>query len=252
MSEILNYFMPDFVGIGAMRSGTTWFSKNLAKHPEIAMAKKKELHFFDQQIAHRRIPFLQQEQEAKLRYCKNFVKASFLNKVKGEFTPAYAILPVERISLINKWMPNLKLIYSMRDPVMRAWSHARKDYEIYNGKPIEQASTDELIKYFQVSAVAQRGNYAQCLENWFRFYPQEVFFITFMDDITSRPLELLKDVCKFLGVDQNAEFDQSEVSIKVNARPVSDLPDDIKNYLENTLYQQNSRLESLINCKLPW
>jgi hypothetical protein len=39
--------LPNFLVIGAARSGTTWISKNLELHPEIYIPRKKELHFFD-------------------------------------------------------------------------------------------------------------------------------------------------------------------------------------------------------------
>src|SRR5690606_32693611 len=39
--------LPTFLVIGAARSGSTWISKNLARHPEVFIPKEKELHFFD-------------------------------------------------------------------------------------------------------------------------------------------------------------------------------------------------------------
>ena len=244
--------MPDFIGIGAMRSGTSWLYRNLVKHPQIGLTQKKELHFFDQKILKKTIPFLPVEYEAKLRYSRYFLPSTLRNKVKGEFTPAYAILPVEKISLIQSWMPTLKLIFIMRDPVMRAWSHARKDFHQYSGKPLQQASTDELIEFFKIPAVADRGNYFACLENWFKFYQKDRFFIAFTDEITSRPLQLLNGVFQFLEVDQDFEIEQSEIESKVNSRPSLKLPSEIHDYLARTLYQQNDNLEDMIERKLPW
>ena len=252
MPSLLNSFMPDFIGIGAMRSGTSWLFKNLSKHPQIGLTKKKELHFFDQEISKKTIPLLPIEYETKFRYCRYFLQATLCHKVKGEFTPAYAILPVEKISLIQSWMPTLKLIFIMRDPVLRAWSHARKDFQRFNDKPLQQASTDELIEYFKLPAVADRGNYSACLENWFKYYKKDRFFIAFTDEITSRPLSLLKEVYEFLDVDQEIEINQSEVESKVNSRPSVKLPADVHDYLASTLYLQNAHLEDMIERKLPW
>src|SRR5215204_3670331 len=39
---------PDFLGIGAPRSGTSWLAKNLSRHPEVWTPPLKELHYFDQ------------------------------------------------------------------------------------------------------------------------------------------------------------------------------------------------------------
>jgi Sulfotransferase family len=42
---------PDFLGIGAPRSGTSWLAKNLSRHPDVWTPPLKELHYFDQRAA---------------------------------------------------------------------------------------------------------------------------------------------------------------------------------------------------------
>ena len=39
--------LPDFLGIGAQKSGTTWLHHNLSQHPGVWMPPVKELHYFD-------------------------------------------------------------------------------------------------------------------------------------------------------------------------------------------------------------
>jgi hypothetical protein len=78
------------------------------------MPSKKELHYFNKNY-HR-----------KLRYYSSFFLEAN-NKVKGEITPAYSILPVNRIRSIRAIMPEVRLIFLMRDPIERAWSHAVMD-----------------------------------------------------------------------------------------------------------------------------
>jgi hypothetical protein len=47
-------------------------------------------------------------------------------KLKGEVTPAYAILKSEDVANIHSLMPDIKLIYLMRNPIERSWSAVRK------------------------------------------------------------------------------------------------------------------------------
>lgn len=40
--------LPDFIGIGAQKAGTTWLGRNLQAHPQIWMPRGKEVHYFDE------------------------------------------------------------------------------------------------------------------------------------------------------------------------------------------------------------
>lgn len=53
--------LPDFLGIGAQRAGTTWLYENLRRHPQVWMPPVKELHFFDRAISYPAPHFLAQE-----------------------------------------------------------------------------------------------------------------------------------------------------------------------------------------------
>ena len=40
-------FRPDFIGIGANKSGTTWVADMLQQHPEICLSEPKEVRYFN-------------------------------------------------------------------------------------------------------------------------------------------------------------------------------------------------------------
>ena len=50
--------LPDFLGIGAQRAGTTWLAKNLRQHPQIWMPPKKEIHYFNRSTSYSSSPSL--------------------------------------------------------------------------------------------------------------------------------------------------------------------------------------------------
>ena len=43
---------PDFIGIGAARSGTTWLCSQLQQHPDVWLPRRKELHYFTRDISY--------------------------------------------------------------------------------------------------------------------------------------------------------------------------------------------------------
>lgn len=253
LRQLFHNRLPDFLGIGAMRSGTSWLRKHLNHHPDIWMAEPKEVHFFDRHFEDRRWPLLRDDHEARLRYGAYFADAPRKKGiVTGEFTPAYAVLPAERIAVIRRWRPDLRIIFIMRDPVERAWSHARKDFAQYWGQEPEAATLDDLRPFFDSPDVHRRGDYLSCLRAWLDHFPRERFLLSCMEEIITDPRGLLHAHYRFLGVDPSLAKEDPDLAKPVNPRPKSPLPNGVREYLEASLYPQNDALGTLLGRPVPW
>ena len=235
-----NFRLPNFIGIGAMRAGTSWLNKQLTRHPEIWMSSPKELHFFDRHFT-----------EFPGDYARNFSGASQA-MCAGEITPAYAILESRKVAIIRSWMPNLKLLFMMRDPVDRAWSHARKDFPQFRNKPVEEAQSDELHEFMALPQVAMRGDYTTCLKNWLKHYGASQLWCGFLEQAATEPVSMLRELFIFLGVNPDEEINQELATRPENTRPKSPIPEHLRTYLSEQLYPQNEGLKSLLGCSLPW
>jgi len=244
--------MPDFIGIGAARAGTSWLWVTLRKHPDIWTPRSKEVHFFDRRLESWYFPILPREIEAQLRYSVYFLKGKMLGKITGEITPAYALLSEEKIRLIYSLMPKVKILYIMRDPVQRAWSQAKKDFYRFNGKSLESATVNELISFFELPSVKRRGDYAGCIKRWLKFFNPRQFCFLFLEEVVMNPNAVLREVFKFLGVRSEVELKWDEARNPIHVSQKVEMPPYIKDYLTNLLYQQNDQLEALIKRKIPW
>ena len=105
--------LPTFITIGAMKCGTHSLHQYLDLHPEIAMSQRKELNFF--------------LTEAKFAQGLEWYSAQIAGNgtARGESSPNYSkchMFPgvAERM---HATLPDIKLIYLVRDPVERAVSH---------------------------------------------------------------------------------------------------------------------------------
>src|SRR6478735_2243157 len=79
--------LPDFLGIGAQKAGSSWLRANLRRHPELYLPPS-ELHFFDQHPS-----------RGLAEYSRHFGATEA--RVKGEITPAYSVLPEDRVQSIR-------------------------------------------------------------------------------------------------------------------------------------------------------
>jgi hypothetical protein len=102
--------LPDFVIIGAIRSGTTSMARYLGAHPQIYMADQKEVRFFNSNL-----------DKGLEWYAMQFHKA-LPDQIAGEATPAY-MSNSDAMKNMADLLPDARLIAVVREPASRAWSH---------------------------------------------------------------------------------------------------------------------------------
>lgn len=183
--------LPDFLGIGAQKAGSSWLWENLRCHPDLYLPDQKELHFFDRRY-HRSLR----------TYASKFRDSG--GRIKGEITPAYSTLTPDRIALIHSLMPDLRIVLLIRDPVERAWSHALMHLlDKQEIRSLEKVDPAEFYAHFTGDDSRGKGDYLRILDNWTAFYAEEQVFVGFFEDIRTRPEGLFRDVLTHLGVTAN-------------------------------------------------
>ena len=112
----------DFIGIGAPKCGTTWFSAQLEAHPQIGFAPDKEVYYFADTIL-RRIAGqeLRCFERGETWYHKQFPAAVGAVSCRGEFCPAY-LYSEEAAARIAAYRPDIKLLLCLRPPVEMIYS----------------------------------------------------------------------------------------------------------------------------------
>ena len=180
---------PDFLGIGAQKSGTTWLHENLRCHPEVYLHDAKELHFFDLHLGR------------GLRHYKSLFRAG-KGRTCGEITPSYGILPADRIQLIHEQNPQLRIILLLRNPIQRAWSGAAMELADRGQRSVESVPLAEYETFLRTTGSVARSTYTAMLDRWSAVFPTEQIFVGFFEDIRTRPAELFTEILQHLGVSQ--------------------------------------------------
>ena len=134
--------LPDFLGIGAQKAGSTWLHEMLRLHPDLFLPEPKEVHYFDRRF-HRTLGY----------YARRFKPAG--QRVKGEITPDYSNLSPETIRFIRQVMPDLRLVYLIRNPVERAWSQAQREVLRARKRQIHEVDPAEFYAHFNSSDFAR-------------------------------------------------------------------------------------------------
>ena len=137
-------------------------------------------------------------------YLDHFEPAA--GRVKGEASPCYALLPVERIRLIRRLMPDVKLIYLMRAPVARAWSHAKHNHRYgeanFASHPtaLESVSDEQWRANFLHDWALASGDYLGQLRRWLTVFPREQIYVGTSSRIVTARRPYWAKSSLFLGV----------------------------------------------------
>lgn len=252
---------PDFLCIGAQRSGTTWLYENLRCHPDFDMPPHKEIHYFNKMerrvISWESVFSIKKRILLKSRVHSNLHSYSFrtlkwdlrylfgkrnddwycklltgqYGKLRGDISPAYSTLDERTVKKISMLFPNIKVIFLMRNPISRAWSHAKMDFIKFYKKNIASVSVDEFIAHFESSASLKRTDYTRTLSIWESIIKPEKMFIGFFDDIIRQPYILLKNICNFLGAYSEGISNLPLINTRVNQSIVHKAPTEIHQYL---------------------
>ncbi|WP_330203117.1 sulfotransferase [Cyanobacterium sp. Dongsha4] len=258
--------LPNFLIIGAAKSGTTSLYKYLNEHPQVFMSPRKEIHFFctdnEKVVNLKKLTSLSSITKPVLNiedYRKYFEQ---YNPVKhlaiGEVSPGYLISSEIASKNISKYCPKMKLIAILRNPVDRAYSHFVYAQQIGIEKNSDQNTiVDRKMEsnyiYFGHDQYFHRyldpGFYYRNLLPYFnRFDPDQIKIYLF-DDLCHNPTLLMKDLLSFIGVD--VSFDFSSITSKNNR---SGIPKNKGVYhifwqKNNSLFR-NNKLLNLIPSKI--
>jgi len=200
--------MSDYVLIiGAMKSGTTTLFDYLTQHPQIAPSSIKEVGFFAFEEKwvlgfewyERFFDFHEDRHSYALEASTDYTKHPFCTDV------------VRRLEASAP--RKFKLIYLMRHPLRRIESHARHVDQTKKEigpclSPLKNHGLDNGVSPVSL-AVSQ---YARQINQYTEFYKKGDLLLLTLEDLSMRPARTLQDVCAFLDIDPDFNFETGLVS----------------------------------------
>lgn len=197
---------PDTLIVGAQKAGTTALFSTLMQHPLLGSGNWKELHYFSEDSIYNSRDHAWYHAKFPLRWGTpagmHFIDA----------TPRYCT-SLEYLERIRDYNSNMNVIFMMREPAARAFSHwsmqnRRKPNTSkfpHDPMPFDQAiaenferlasgKVDERFNYIE------RGLYLQTLKNILQCFPKEQVLAIQNNEIKSLSEESSRQIQDFIGV----------------------------------------------------
>lgn len=209
--------LPDFLVIGAQKSGTTSLFMDLVRHPCIEESFMKEVHYFDWAENYKKgLGWYRSHFPLKIKkYFTKILRGTPF--VTGEASPDYLFYP-HVSKRVAQLLPDVKIIVILRNPVDRAYSHYQHEFR----GDTESLSFEEAVRIgdqeleteiqkmyrdenycslsFQCHTYLSRGIYWKQLQNWFHFFPREQFLILCSQAYFDEPAQEYQKITRFLGL----------------------------------------------------
>ena len=195
--------LPSLVVVGAAKCATNSLHAYLHAHPDISMSEIKEPQFFQDPDGAEWIGL----------YRSYFDPGA---KVTGESSTAYTRHPVvpgvpERMAAL---VPDLRIIYMVRDPIERAVSsYVEERMNDNDHRGFEEAFAD-LEDPFNPYVAASR--YASQLSRYQEVFSSEQILVVDMDELEQAPEATVSRIYGFLGVDRG--FKVPDLGARLNTR----------------------------------
>jgi len=193
---------PNLFIAGAPRCGTSSLYAWLQAIPGIYMSRIKEPNYFSRQVIGDDNPLLKPIRDEG-QYLRLFSDCGDA-KIVGEASPTYLQDP-EAPVLINRAVPDAKVIVSLRDPVERL-------YSLYLMLQNNRATTGSFMAEIERGLAAQgnprlvfvaprSGLYAQQVERYRRVFGSARFKVLIFEEMMADVPATLQSILDFLGID---------------------------------------------------
>ncbi|WP_257898309.1 sulfotransferase [Roseovarius mucosus] len=224
-----------FLSIGAMKAGTTWLYAVLERHPELHFTPEKELHYF----YHRYVDnsYLNEKRrlkDAKDRYLFRYdpekanidrIRANlhwvsnYLNSPLDDFwyrnlfqlrdhqvwacdfSNLHAFVPEAAWPRISADCERLRVLYTMRHPLKRLWSHTKFHLQL-TGKLhlLDEWTAGDYETFVRLPHIWDNAEYGAVLRRMKSGLKEQERMVMFYEDLHADQRGTLARIEEFLGV----------------------------------------------------
>lgn len=183
---------PDFLIIGAMKSGTSTLAAQLSEQNGIFLTTPKEPNFFSDD-----------ENFAKgNNWYESLFATAGPGEIKGEASTHYTKLPTypNTVERATAFLEKPRIIYIVRNPIHRAISHFMHEWtmgKLTNNIELEFGRRPELTDY---------GCYGMQIRPWIEAFGVHAIHLVCLEDMQQDPQRVLSEVAEFIGYSKEVNW----------------------------------------------
>lgn len=194
---------PDFIIGGAPKCATTALFDYLAQHPQVFASNPKEPHHFASAALGRPV---MQGNYSPAEYQHLFAGCA-PGQLAGEGSTHYLHHAAAVAPLMAAQIPHAKLIFCLREPASRAYSHFLFRYSVAG--PYTLGGMGQLRgfrDFVEDAEMFEMGNYEANLQIFCQHFAPSQIHLIFFEDVVTDLKGCLAGICRFLKIDPEYGF----------------------------------------------
>ncbi|AZV78756.1 sulfotransferase [Parasedimentitalea marina] len=268
-----------FLSVGASKCGTTWLYSVMQAHPELYFTPEKELHYFHFSYGHeailsderrmananarvlgridparsnirvvkRNLQFLDAyfDDPVDDKWYANLFRAKRPGQYSCDFSNFHALLPAHAWHEIAGKCGKLRVLYTMRNPLDRLWSHLKFHLQVTGqADQLDSWSPEEFYAFAKRPFIWDNCEYGDALRKMTAGLSRQMLYVQFYEDLFSRPDEALASLEDFLGIRAH-EYPSEKIVKKVNVSAERPMPDFFPELFDTDIERIASEVEEL-------
>ena len=246
-----------FLSVGAMKAGTSWMHRVLATHPDIYFTPEKEIHYFAHAYVDDENPL---NASARLKRAKQYIDidpqksstsgararllwtANYLsdpvddlwyrnlfsfrgNKMySADFSNLYAHISSEGWRRIVGSVGRLRVMYTMRDPIARLWSHAKFHLTFTNQTHLlDQWTPQEASQFLRRQFMWKHAEYGSIVRTLRQSLSLDQLIVNIFEEVHCDRLAWLRTLENFLEIRAH-DYQISLIETRVNKSVELNMP----------------------------
>jgi hypothetical protein len=216
-----------FICVGVQKAGTSTLHDILIQHPNLKLPTLKETHHFRD---------VEKFNKGKDHYFNYYFKKRDKQKYYGEINPEYAYFD-ECGDRIKSYFDELKIVFILRNPVDRAYSHylmtKRRGLETLSFEDAITHEKDRLTSHYNKIhySYISRGYYSKQISRFENLFGSNNVKIVLFDNLVKDSKITVDEIVDFIGLNK------MEFNYDVKSNPATKVRN---KHLRDFIYQENT------------
>ncbi len=268
-----------FLSVGAMKAGTTWLYAMLERNPALHFTPEKEIHYFYHKYVNgNHLSEQNRLRNARDRYLMNFdpntanidrirlnlhwVNA-YLDRVVDDhwyrnlfqmrdkevfacdFSNLNTHLPSEAWPQIEASCDSLRVLYTLRDPIKRLWSHTKFHLEITGqSQALDTWKPEQFFNFVKKPFMWPNAEYGQALQRLETGISKENLMVLFYEELHADQRGKLSEIENFLGI-KNVHYPDAHLERRFTESANRPMPEFFPTLFEKDIARIKSEITNL-------